>query len=257
MVLGGAVVGEGGAAMTMHEDGAGGSNRLLASLPAAADAHLRPRLEHVTLALKQVLSEPGEPIRHVYFPTTAVVSLLTVLDGGKALETATVGNEGMVGLPLFLGADRTPGRAVCQVAGAALRLPAASFRTAVAAGGPLHERLHRYTQALFTQVSQVVACNPVHVIEARCARWLLTTHDRVGADRFPLTQEFLSQMLGVRRATVTVAAGRLQRAGLIRYRRGVATVVDRPGLEAAACECYRVVADEFRRLLGDGAPRPG
>ena len=253
MVLVAAVVGEGGAAMTMHDDAAGGANRLLASLPQAAYAQLLPQLEPVTLVLRQVLAEPGEPIGHVHFPTTAVVSLLTVLERGTAVETATVGNEGMVGLPLFLGTDRAPGKAVCQVAGTSLRLPAAAFRTA-AADGPLHARLHRYTQALFTQVAQVVACNPVHLIEARCARWLLMTHDRVGTDRFPLTQEFLAQMLGVRRSTVTVAASRLQQAGLIRYRRGILTVVDRARLEAAACECYRVVADEFHRLLDDGAP---
>jgi CRP-like cAMP-binding protein len=227
-----------------------GQNRLLVALPADQLEPLRRHLEPVALGLKEVVYAPNEPIRDVYFPLTGAFSLLTVMADGTEVEVATVGNEGMVGLPVFLGADSMPGRCFSQIPGEALRMPADRFRDAVRRNGAFAAVLHRYVQALFNQVAQTAACNRVHPIEERCARWLLMTHDRAGADRFPLTHEFLSQMLGVRRATVTVVAGMLQRAGLINYRRGVVTVADRPGLEAASCECYRFIRDEFDRLLG-------
>jgi CRP-like cAMP-binding protein len=150
---------------------------------------------------------------------------------------------------VFLGARSIPGEAFCQVAGRALRVPAEALIREASTRGPLHDLLQRYTQALFNQVAQTAACNRAHSIDERCARWLLITHDQVGADRFPLTQQFLAMMLGVRRAGVNAAAGILQRAGFVRYRRGVITVTDRPGLESAACACYRIVRDEFERLL--------
>ena len=175
---------------------------------------------------------------------------MTYLKDGASVEMATVGLEGMVGLPVFLGTDTMPSRAFGQVAGDSLRITTAAFTAEVKRNGPLVRVLNRYTQALFNQVAQTTACNRVHLVEQRCARWLLQTHDRVGSDRFSLTQEFLAQMLGVRRTGVSAAAGLLQKAGLIRYARGRITVLDRPGLESAACECYRVIKREFDRLIG-------
>jgi CRP-like cAMP-binding protein len=225
-------------------------NRLLAALPSAYHERLAPKLEPVRLGFKQPLYEPHVPIEHVYFPTNGIVSLLTVLEDGGPIEVGTVGNEGMAGLPVFLGADAIPGRALCQIPGEALRLEARVLKDEVRRDGPLLSLLHRYTLALFTQVAQTAACNRTHSVEERCARWLLMTQDRVGTDRFPLTQEFMAQMLGVRRATVNVAAGMLQKAGFITYTRGRITVLDRPGLESASCECYAVIKGEFDRLLG-------
>jgi CRP-like cAMP-binding protein len=165
------------------------------------------------------------------------------------VEVGTVGNEGMLGLPVFLGADSSPGAAFCQVPGRALRMPAEALRAAASVEGPLRDLLQRYAQALMDQIAQSAACNRAHSTEERLCRWLLMTHDRVGADRFPLTQEFLGQMLGVRRAGVSATASILQRAGFIRYSRGTITITDRAGLESASCGCYRVVRDEFDRLL--------
>jgi CRP-like cAMP-binding protein len=169
---------------------------------------------------------------------------------GRAVEFGTVGNEGMIGLPLFLGADRSPHRAFTQVPGDALRMRAEDFREEMGRQGQLAGLLRRYNQALMNQMAYSVACNRLHSVEERMCRWLLMTHDRVGADRFPMTQEFLAQMLGVRRPSVTVVAGVLQKAGLIAYARGWVVILDRAGLEAASCECYRVVRDDFERLLG-------
>jgi CRP-like cAMP-binding protein len=227
-------------------------NRLLAALPAKDLKRLKPKLERVTLEFKQSLYEPGEPIRNVYFPTSGVASLVTVMNGDQPVEIATVGHEGMVGLPVFLEAGETPGRAFCQIAGAALRMEAEGFKLEARRGGSLTNLLLRYTQTLFNQVAQSAACNRTHTVEERCARWLLQTQDRVGEDQFPLTQEFMAMMLGVRRATVNVAAGILQRAGFITYTRGRITVLDRPGLESASCECYLVIKAESDRLLGPG-----
>jgi CRP-like cAMP-binding protein len=232
-----------------------GRNRLLASLPGGDREQLRPLLEPVRLDFKQVLYAPNEPIAHVYFPLDAVVSLLTVMEDGASVEIGTVGNEGMVGLPVFLGADSLPSQAFSQVPGDALRMEAPVFREAAERLPALRRAMHRYTQALFNQVAQSAACNRLHSLEERCARWLLMTHDRVGTDRFQLTQEFLAQMLGTRRPSVSVAAGMLQQAGFIRYSRGRITVADREGLEGASCECYEVIRQEFDRLLGPGGEK--
>lgn len=196
--------------------------------------------------------EPGEPIRSVYFPVTAVASHLTSMDDGSGVEIATVGNEGMVGAQVFLGTRTVGSRdfAQVQVPGDLLVFEADVFREE-AQDGEFHGVLERYVQAYLRQVSQQVACNGLHNVEERCSRWILLTHDRVGGDEFPLTQEFLSQMLGVRRASVTVAAGTLQKAGFIRFRHGRVSILDRRGLEEASCECYRVLREEFDRLLSD------
>jgi len=232
-------------------------NRILAALPPDDLERLRPRLERVELVLRQVLFEPNRPIEHVYFVESGVASLVSLAADGSAVETATVGHEGMVGLPVFLNAVSMAGQAFVQIPGEGYRLAAPDLREEVRRGSELAEMLGRYTQALFTLLAQTSACNRKHPVVERCARWLLLSHDRVGADTFELTHLFLSQMLGVRRASVTEAAGALQRAGLIDYRRGRMTILDRPGLEAASCECYAIVRAEFARLLeGRELPSP-
>ena len=225
-------------------------NRLLDLLPAADRRRLLEHMELVELDLRQRVYEPGKPIEHVYFPLTTVISMLAVMDDGQAVEVATMGNEGMAGLPVFLGASTSPDLAFAQVPGRALRMPAGEFRELANGAGTVQALLQRYTQAFFVQLAQGAACNRLHSMDERLARWLLMTHDRVGQDQFPLTQEFMAQMLAVRRATVTEAAGRLQQAGLITYSRGIITILDRPGLEAASCECYRIISDEHAGLLG-------
>ena len=232
-------------------------NQILASLPGDELARLEPRLQRVDLDLRQVLIDPDQPIEQVYFPESSVISVLSLLSDGTAIETATVGWEGMVGLPLFLGVDRTPAQAFCQVQGDALRMDAASFREATRPGSGLSTILNRYTQALFTFLAQASACNGRHTVQERCARWLLLAHDRVGRNRFSLEQQFVSQMLGVRRAAVLEMIGSLQSAGLIEYTDGQMTVKDRAGLEAASCECYVIIQREFARLLaGREIPSP-
>jgi CRP-like cAMP-binding protein len=229
-------------------------NQLLAALPRKDLARLRPQLETVTLGLKERIYEPHRPIPYIYFPNTGVTSILTIMKDGKATEVGMVGKEGMLGLPVFLGTDRSSGQSFSQVPGESLRLAADAFRAALRRSRALVDLLHRYTQALFTQVSQSAACNSLHPIEKRCARWLLMTHERVEIDEFVLTQELLAMMLGVRRASVAAVAGKLQDAGLIRYRRGRLRVLDRRGLEAASCECYGLIRSEYERLLPYLAP---
>jgi CRP-like cAMP-binding protein len=226
-------------------------NRLLDSLPPAQKAELAPHLEHVRLELKELLFEAGKRIDSVYFPITAVASLLNLVEDTFGVEIATIGNEGLVGLSLSWGIDTFNPREFvqCQVPGDALVMDAETFASKVAAGGELTWLVHRYTQAFVTQIGQQVACNGLHSIEERCARWMLLTHDRVGSDEFPLTQEFLAQMLGVRRPSVTVVAGILQQAGFIRFHRGRFTITDRRGLENSACDCYRVLREVFDRLV--------
>lgn len=226
-------------------------NRLLAALPAAERERLLAHLEFVPLVFKQPFYSHGEPISHVYFPLGGVGSLITDLADGSAIEVGMVGNEGMVGLPAFLGTTQVPGSAICQVSGSALRMRTETFRREVTPDTVLFGLLLRYTQALMYQITQSAACNQMHSVEERFCRWILMTHDRVGADHFPLTQEFASQMLGVRRASVSVSASATQKAGLIQYRRGQMTILNRPGLEAAACGCYRSVQQEYDRLIGD------
>ena len=225
-------------------------NRLLAALPQDEYERLVANMESVFLKFKQSVYEPNEPIEYVYFVQNGVTSLLNVMEDGREVEVATVGNEGMVGLPVFLGADKIPGRAFSQIPGDALRMKADVFKDKVTPGTRLHDLLQRYTQALFNQIAQGAACNSLHSVEERMCRWLLMTQDRVGEDEFPLTQEFLSQMLGVRRPTVSTAASILQKAGLIRYSRGSITVLEREGLEASSCECYGIIKAEFDRLVG-------
>jgi CRP-like cAMP-binding protein len=235
--------------MSSLEDRGDRGNRLLDALPAAERQRLLDRMQPVELDLREPVYEPGKAIEHVYFPLTTVISMLAVMDDGQAVEVATMGNEGMAGLPVFLGATTSPDRAFAQIAGRALRMPAGEFRDLANGAGAIQALLQRYTQAFFVQLAQGAACNRLHSVPQRLARWLLMTHDRVGRDEFPLTQEFMAQMLAVRRATVTEAAGRLQQDGLITYGRGIITIVDRPGLEATSCECYRIITEEHARLL--------
>lgn len=227
-----------------------GTNRLLSTLSSDYyDDEIAPHLEKVSLGLRHILYESLKPIENIYFPINGVMSMLAEMEEDNLVEVATVGNEGMVGLPLFLGATLTPGKAFSQVPGDALQMTAASFRRVTENGGPLVKILHRYTQALMIQISQGTACNRAHSIDQRCARWLLLTHDRVGADEFTLTQEFLSQMLGVRRATVNDIALKLQEAGYISYTRGRIRITNRKGLESVSCRCYQIIRDEYDRML--------
>jgi CRP-like cAMP-binding protein len=224
-------------------------NRLLSALPREEYERLLPHLETVSLRFNQIIYAPNEPIQHVYFPNSGIISLVNLTEDGGTVEAATVGNEGMVGIPVLLGADRMVGQAVSQIVGDALRMKADVFKREVTPSSPLYNLLLRYTLALLNLISQSVACNRRHSVEERCCRWLLLCHDRVQSDQFYITQEFLSQMLGVRRSSVSVVAAILQKAGLIRYHRGKMRLLDRKGLEAASCECYRIVKDEFDRLL--------
>jgi CRP-like cAMP-binding protein len=223
-------------------------NRLLAALPKDLLRTVAADLEPVELEVKQVLFDVDVPIEHVYFPECGIVSLVGAMKDGTAVEVATIGNEGMVGLPLFLGVDRTPAQAFVQVAGHGLRMHRAAFRR-FAQEEAFREVMNRFTQALFTLLAQGAACNRIHSVAERCARWLLLTHDRVEGDEFRLTQEFFAQMLGVRRASVNGVARQLEDAGMISYRRGSVRIVDRSGLEEAACECYRIIRSDFDRLL--------
>jgi CRP-like cAMP-binding protein len=226
------------------------ANRLLAALPRAEYLRLLPYLEPVSLTQGQSLYEANAPIPYVWFIEHGVVSLVRTTQEGRLIEISVIGTEGMVGLPVFLGTGSALTQALVQIPGAGLRMRATVFRREVRAGSPLHDLLHRYTHAYVNHVVQGMVCNRLHSVAQRCARWLLLTHDRVDSDRFLLTQAFLAQMLGVRRASVGTVAGRLQKAGLIRYSRGVITILDRPGLEAAVCECYRIIEAEYDRVLG-------
>ena len=223
-------------------------NWLLASLPRAEYEALLPDLQSVQLEHKQVLSRPDEPVEHLYFPRGAVISMLVAMEDGQTVEGATIGYEGLAGLPVFLGDGNAQDEAICQVAGPCARMGADRFRAACQRSPVLHDQLHRYTLALMGQLMRTAGCNRAHPMDERCARWLPMTAERVGADEFALTQEFLAAMLGVRRPSVTVAAGLLQQAGLIRYRRGIVTIVDRERLEQAACEDYRLTREIYERL---------
>lgn len=215
-------------------------NRLLNAIPAAERRRVVGLGETVTLDVRKVLFEPGRPVQSVYFPYSGVISLVTPLRDGHVVEVATVGNEGVVGVPLFAGGALTV-CAVSQFRGSGLRVPAAAFLAEAARGTSLSDVVNRYLAALFGQISQAVACNRLHSSEERLSRWLLTTHDRVGRDHFSITHELLSQMLGSSRVTVTLSAGTLQTAGLIEYRRGQLTILNRSGLQQVACECYAAI----------------
>ena len=230
-------------------------NGLLAALPPEDLARLRPRLQPVELPFDQTLFPADGEVEAVLFPESGMVSLLATLEGGEQVEVGVVGREGLVGLPLVLGDDRSLVEGRVQQEGTALRIGAAAFRAAMEESAALRLVLNRYALAFQAQVTLTAACNARHAIEQRLARWLLVAHDRAGADEFPMTHEFISMMLGVRRPGVSLAAGVLQKAGLIRYARGRMEVTDRHGLEAASCECYHVARREHARLLGDGARR--
>ena len=226
-------------------------DHLLAALPTEEFERLSPHLELVPMLLGDTLYEPGGQLHYAYFPPTAIVSLLYVMESGLSVGIAGVGNEGILGISLFMGGDTTPNSAVVQTAWHAYRLPKRWLKEEFARGGLLHSLLLRYTQALVTEMFQTAACNRHHSVEQQLCRWLLLTMDRLTSSELVTTQELVAGTLGVRRESVTEAAGNLQRAGLIRYRRGHISVLDRSGLEAGACECYMVVKKELRRLLSD------
>ncbi|PXW94429.1 CRP-like cAMP-binding protein [Sphaerotilus hippei] len=227
------------------------SNQLLAALPPPERVRWQPRLEPVDLVLGQVLYESGVALGHVYFPTTAIVSLLYVMEDGASAEIAVVGHEGLVGISLFMGGESTPSRAVVQSAGQGYRLKAADLKEAFNRSGPVMHLLLRYTQALITQMAQTAVCNRHHTLDQQLCRWLLLSLDRLQGSELVMTQELIANMLGVRREGVTEAALKLQKLGLIRYARGRISVLDRPGLEDRTCECYAVVKKEYDRLLPD------
>lgn len=240
----------GGVADQVGGCGVPAQNGLLAALPAAELGRILPQLESVRLRSGALLYEPDEPIGHVYFPETAVASLVSTLHEGPSVEVGTVGCEGMVGLSVFLGGGTASTRAIVQIPGTAQRVDVESFTSIASVPGELHRLMLRYSHAFLIQVAQTAACNGAHLVRERCARWLLMTHDRVHGDRFPLTHDFLAFMLGVRRAGVTVAMHALQDAGFVRYSRGGVQILDRAGLEGASCECYRAVRAHFESLLG-------
>ena len=235
--------------MTTSEDPR--RNRLLGALPEAEYQRWRARLEPVELPLGTVLYESGSTLEHVYFPTTAIVSLLYVMENGASAEIAVVGNEGIVGVSLFMGGESTPSRAVVQSAGHGVRLEAKAMKDEFNRSGPVLHLLLRYTQALITQMAQTAVCNRHHSLDQQLCRWLLLSLDRLQGNELVMTQELIANMLGVRREGVTEGALKLQKAGLIRYARGHISVLDRPGLEARSCECYAVVKKEYDRLLPD------
>jgi len=224
-------------------------NHLLAALPRSDYERFAPRLELVEMNLADVLYESGDKLQHVYFPTTCIISLLYVMEDGASAEIAVVGNEGILGISLFMGGNTTPSRAIVQSAGQAYRLKADLLKDEFERYGATMRLLLRYTQALITQMAQTAVCNRHHSVDQQLCRWLLLSLDRMASNELSMTQELIANMLGVRREGVTEAAGKLQRAGLIQYHRGKITVIDRPGVEKRSCECYQVVKTEFDRLL--------
>jgi len=226
-----------------------GRNHLLELLPEADRARLMQKMEHVSAVHRTYVFKRHEPISHVHFPLSSVVSIVSVMSDGTMIEVGTIGNEGYAGLPLLFGNTEDSNDGFYQVPGESLRMPSAKFADELARSAPLRRVVQRYAQAFYAQIAQTTACNQVHPVERRLARWILMSHDRVAQKTILLTQEFLAQMLGVRRPAVSIVAGTLQKAGLIRYRRGVIEVLDRKALEKASCECYAAVRDEFERLL--------
>lgn len=225
------------------------TNRLLAALPTKEYQRLLPEMEHVSLVFGDVLYESGDIIRHVYFPEDGIISLLSTVESRKVLEVGIVGNEGVAGVTVILGVRASLNRGLVQSGGTAMRMKTTVLQREFTRDGALQKLLHRYIHALLAQISQSAVCNRFHMVDARLARWLLMTHDRVKSDEFRLTQEFLSHMLGVRREGVSKAAGALQKQKFINYSRGYITILNRAGLEAATCECYWIVRDEGERYL--------
>lgn len=226
-------------------------NHLLAALPDEDFVRISAHLEFVSLDLGVVLYESGDRMTHIYFPTTAIISLLYIMENGGTAEIGIAGNNGLVGIALFMGGDTTSNRAVVQSAGEAVRMEANALRAEFKRGGVFQDVLLRYTQALMTQISQTAVCNRLHSVEQQLCRWLLINHDQLPADRLVMTHDLIANMLGVRREGVSVAAGHLQDQGLIDYSRGTVNILDRKGLERVCCECYQVVSTEYDRLLGE------
>ena len=225
------------------------TNRLLATLPRKEYQGLQAGLKEVTLVFGDILFEPGDTIRHVYFPNNSIISLLAAVEVRFALEVGMVGNEGVAGISAFLGVDKASTRGLVQGGGSAMRMNSAALRKVANHDSSLHRLLHRYAHSLMTQISQASACNRSHTVNTRLARWLLMTRDRVGSDEFRLTQDFMSHMLGVRREGVNKAAGALQKEKLIRYSRGMITILDPKGLEAVCCSCYKIIKAESDSFL--------
>lgn len=238
----------------MSADGAL-KNHLLAALPAAEFDRIAPRLQEVSLKLGEVLYESGDQMTHVYFPTTAIISLLYIMENGATAEIGIAGNNGLVGIALFMGGETTSNRAVVQSAGDAVRMKARDVQDAFSLGGVFQSILLRYTQSLMTQISQTAVCNRLHSVEQQLCRWLLINHDQLQTDKLVMTHELIANMLGVRREGVSIAAHHLQEKRLIKYVRGTITILDRKGLESVVCECYKVVIDEYDRLLGTFIPK--
>jgi CRP-like cAMP-binding protein len=234
---------------TKHTDDAL-MNHLLGALPADEFARLEPDLEQVSLVPGEVIYESGEQLEYIYFPTTAIISLLYIMENGSTAEIGMAGNDGLVGIALFMGGATTPSRAVVQSAGNAFRLRSKALQSAFGLGGVFQNILLRYTQSLMTQISQTAVCNRLHSLEQQLCRWLLINHDLLQTNKLIMTHDLIANMLGVRREGVSIAAGNLQKKGLIKYVRGTITMLDRKGLETAACECYKVVKNEYDRLLG-------
>ncbi len=230
-------------------------NFLLGSLPDVELERIQSHLQPVSLKLGQVLYESGDKLNYVYFPTTAIVSLLYVMENGATAEIGVVGNDGVLGIALFMGGDTTPNRAVVQSAGEAFKMSSKDLKDEFTLGGVFHNLLLRYTQALITQISQTAVCNRLHSVEQQLCRWLLLSHDRLDSDRLVMTHDLISNMLGVRREGITLAAKKLTARKLIKSVRGTMTILDRLGLEDAVCECYDVVNNEYNRLLGRGISR--
>ena len=230
-------------------------NYLLAALPAGEFKRVQSNLSPVSFKLGEVLYESGDKMNYVYFPTTAIVSLLYVMENGATAEIGIVGNDGLIGVSLFMGGDTTTSRAIIQSAGDAFKMNAKDLKDAFALGGAFQQMLLRYTQALITQISQTAVCNRLHSVEQQLCRWLLLSHDRLESDKLVMTHDLISNMLGVRREGVTLAAQKLAKRKLIKNVRGTITVIDRQGLEEAVCECYEVVNNEYNRLLGRGISR--
>ncbi|MGM3309040.1 Crp/Fnr family transcriptional regulator [Anabaena sp. WFMT] len=226
-------------------------NKLLDALPRSNFELLAPHLELVSLSSGQIIYEAEEQIKYVYFPDSAIISILCVMDNGSSVEVGLVSREGMVGIPVILGDNITNLNAIVQVPGNALRIDADIVKIEFDRGGAIQELLLRYVKTVYLEVAQCAACNRLHTLEERLSRWLLTVSDRLNLDEFPLTQEFISQMLGVRRSGVTVAAHTLSKAGMINYHRGNIKILNREALEASSCECYQVIKNEYARLLGN------
>ena len=240
--------------MSMPAENDALKNHLLAALPKAEFVRLEPHLESVSLPLGKVIYESGDKMTHVYFPTTAIISMLYIMENGATAEIGIAGNNGLIGSALFMGSQSTSSRAVVQSTGEGMRIKAKPLQTEFDRGGLFQKLLLRYTQSLVTQISQTAVCNRLHKVDQQLCRWLLINHDQLETDQLIMTQELIANMLGVRREGVTIAAKKLQEKGLIKYVRGTITILDRKGLEKASCECYQIVMDEYERLLGKYIP---